>query len=170
MIRIVAGILIAPLFWPWVLHPVMTLAYIALTGTTISYSWLAPLHNLHLLWWPYALIIVFGVPFVYFSLKRKLRSVLPYLVTGAIIGFLGPALFYVGLGLFGSTESDASLSELVLILLQSDLHFVTGSTVASGAMLVVYWAIGVRGNVAYGITAEQGAAGDVQTATRSGHT
>ncbi len=149
MKRIAAGILIAPLIWPWVFDPVTTLAYIALTGTTVHHYWLAPLHNLHLFGWAYALMIVFGGPFVYLGISRKWQKQWPYLVIGTSIGLVVPILFVTYTILFELQGREEPAFTLFLTFLQSNIHLISGITVASGAMFVVYWAIGVRGNSIY---------------------
>ncbi len=150
MKRIIAGVLIAPLAWPWIFVPVSVLAYDMLTGSPIEYSWDAPLYNLQLLWWAYGLMAIFGCPFVYFSVRRHLRTLWSYVLAGTLIGLAAPVLVDTIVFVLQLPTTEGRGLVQLSGMLESQLNLIAGTTVASGAMFVAYWAIGVRGNAAYG--------------------
>lgn len=147
--RLGVAFLVSPLIWPWVFDAVATATYVLLTGITIQHHWLTPLNNPHFFYWGYGLMIVFGGPLAYVGTYRKWARVWPYLLIGLAAGLFAPVVYFCTLAISGSIGTGSDASTAVVELLASQIHTVSASTTATGAMLLLFWLIGVRGSALY---------------------
>lgn len=154
MLRLIAGIVLAPLSWPWVALPISMLYFRLYTGVDAHYFWIGPLQNLHLFGWAYILMLALCLPVV-LLLKRKAANLGGFLVLGGIAGLAAPVLLQVVGPLVFPSVPDAQVSDyrtwsgftqMAPQLALTNIHTATASAVATSAMLGVFWWISVRGN------------------------
>ena len=154
MKRVIAGIVLAPLFWPWAALPISMLYFRWYTGVDAHYFWITPLQNLHLFGWAYVLMVAL-CPLVFLLLKRKVTNLGGFLILGAVVGLAAPLLLQVVGPLLFPSAPDAQVSEyrtwsgfaqMAPQLALTNMHTTTASAVATSAMLGIFWWVSVRGN------------------------
>lgn len=144
MKRAIAGILIAPIIWPFVASYLSGEIYILLTGTTIEQSWKAGFYNLHLYWWGYGLMIICGIPLILICRKCHWNKLWHFLLGAGILALIAPIIYFVGAAVIFEPKH-VSLSSLVG-LIYSLSHMLLSGIITFVLVFLIYWHISVKNN------------------------
>ena len=147
MKRTVAGILLAPLIWPFIEVYMAGVMYILLTGITIEISWNVGFHNLHRYWWGYGFMFTCGVPFIALCKKYNWNKLWVFLTGSSILALIAPLVYWVGGAIIFEPQHVTlpGIKDLVL----GGTHIQFAGVITSIIMFTIFWLISVKNNEWY---------------------
>jgi len=147
MNRIIIGIIIAPLIWPFFEVYIAGVMYILMTGTTIELSWNVGFHNLHRYWWGYGLMVFCGIPLIFICKKYHWHKLWHFLLGAGLLGLIAPVLYWVGSAIVFQPQ-DASVTSLVRLVMMGT-HTLFSGAITLMLVFLLFWFISVKNNEWY---------------------
>jgi hypothetical protein len=136
MLRLILGLVLAPLSWPWVAWPVINIV-----GGS-DWSWSSLFVNPWFLGVGILAVVIF-LPYTIVCKRLGKNSVWVYLFGGLVFGALGPIVLVL---IYGLISEGAVVSFEFFVEYR---HFLAASTMASAIMMTVFWLLSVYNNALF---------------------
>lgn len=147
MKRTIAGVILAPLIWPFIEGYIAGVLYMLFTGTTIELSWNAGFHNLHRYWWGYGLMAICGIPLIIMYKKYHFNKLWHFILGAGLLALIVPVIVWAG-GAIIFEPQHVTLDALVDLVV-SGSHLLLSSSFTFMFVITLFWFIAIKNNTWY---------------------
>ena len=147
MKRTLAGIIIAPLVWPFIEVYIAGVLYVLYTGITIELAWNVGYNNLHRYWWAYGLMLSCGIPLIILCKHYQKTKLWHFALGAGLFALLAPVIYWTGSAVIVQPQ-DVSWDALYRMV-TSGSHLILSGAVTFIIVFIIFWFISVKGNKWY---------------------